>query len=101
MRPARGDIVRRSDTGGLGVVISGELVHESCNAVILCTVVRTADPVGDFPKAVLVGEQDADLWAVPASVNTAPIAVVAEVAGRAEAEQLGAVVRAHHMAISP
>lgn len=101
MTPARGDIVRRGDTGGFGIVITNDMLHQVSDVVILCTVVRSTTMADAFPHAISVSAADQSLYAVPVSVHTAPASSIAEIIGQADELQLRDIVRILHAATSP
>ena len=101
MSPARGDIVRRGDTGGYGLVISKSMLHTVSGLVILCAVIRSETMAASFPHAVTVDADEQHLHAIPVSVHTAPASALAEIVGAADEDQLRAIARVLHAATSP
>ena len=101
MTPNRGDIVRRGDNGGYGIVITNDMLHQVSEVVILCTVVRSTTMADSFPHAIAVSAADQHLYAVPVSVHTAPASAIAEIIGQADEHQLRDIVRILHAATSP
>lgn len=100
MSVTRGDIVRRGDTGGFGLIISNGMLHQVSDVVIICTVVRSETMAGAFPHAIPVSTPDQHLYAIPVSVHTAPASAVAEIVGRVDEGHLRDIVRILHAATS-
>ncbi|THV41230.1 hypothetical protein [Glycomyces buryatensis] len=101
MTPTRGDIVRRGDTGGYGIVVTNDMLHQVSEVVILCTVVRSTSMADSFPHAIEIAAADQNLYAIPVSVHTAPASAITEIIGQAEEHQLRDIVRMLHAATSP
>ncbi|RRR95798.1 hypothetical protein [Glycomyces terrestris] len=101
MKPTRGAVVRRGDTGSYGLVIANDMLHQVSDIVILCTVLRSETMAGHSPHAIPIEAADQHLYAIPVLVHTAPASAVAEVVGTADADQLRSVTRTLNAATSP
>lgn len=94
---AQGDIIKRGDTGTLGVIISNDLVHRTSGWIIVCSVNLSQAGANMQPALVAIPGGG---YAVPIKTFTIPASAVAEVAGQVTVEQLRKIIRINHAGTS-